>query len=79
MITQKRSKAIQELIKELIRVEPMGYPELSDFNDGWGVLICEETARELMDLYNEHVVATEELIKLSHEVEELKKIKASHV
>lgn len=79
MITQKRSKAIQELIKELIRVEPMGYPELADFSDGWGVLICEETARELMDLYNEHVVVTEELIKLRHEVEELKKIKVSHV
>lgn len=79
MITQKRSKAIQELIKELIRVEPMGHPELADFDDGWGVLICEETARELMNLYNEHIIATEELIKLRHEVEELKKIKVSHV
>ncbi len=73
MITQKRSKAIQDLIKELIRVEPMGSPELADFDDGWGVLICEETARELMDLYNEHLRCTEELVELRNELKQLKK------
>jgi hypothetical protein len=72
MITEKRSKAIQELIKELIRVEPMGSPELADFDDGWGVLISEETARELWDIYQENIRYNEELIQLRQEANELK-------
>jgi hypothetical protein len=73
MITEKRSKAIQELIKELVRVENMGSPEWKDFDGGWGVLICENTARELMEIYSEHIRCIEELVQLKQQVKELSK------